>query len=385
MLLKISSALLWASIVAPVCARVSGLRPRQAANDETPIMFSDPLLDPNIITTFPKGTWVENLVARSSDGNFLATLLSAPQVYLLSSTGATKPTLVAEFPGNLGALGIVELGEDIFYAVVGNYSVTTGTNTPGSYSIWEIDLNGWSTHPKRHDWSDSNWSDYHSKPPSHARTKHIASLPTAGLLNGLTILDASSGTLLAADSLHGSVWSINVHTGAVALAINDPTMSPVPSLSGGLSIGINGLSYASSYLYYDNSNTVNFYRIPISPSTGTPTGAAELLIDQEFSNIFPDDFTLDSQGNAWLACEWGHVAFFEGVTNGEKHNITAVAGNSTGLPHGFTSVKFGITEEDKERGSLYVATNGGAFFAEDTGERTLEGQLVRYDTKVLGL
>ncbi|ETN45255.1 uncharacterized protein HMPREF1541_09086 [Cyphellophora europaea CBS 101466] len=339
-------------------------------------MFSDPILEPNILTTFPNGTWVENLSARAADGNFLATVLSAPEVYLLSSSGEFDPILIAEFPGYLGVLGIVELGHDVFYVAVGNYSTTAGTSTPGSWSVWEIDLNGLSRGGEaKHHWRD--W-----KRDGQAKTKLIAELPDAGLLNGVAVLNPTAGTILVGDSLKGTVWSVNVRTGDAAVVIDDESMAPDADLSGGLAIGINGLSVSNGYLYYDNTNQVTFYRLPINETTGSASGPTELLIDQEFSNIFPDDFALDFEGNAWLACQYGHVAFLEGVAAGERLNITAVAGNATGLPHGLTAAKFGTTAEDLKRGSLYVTTNGDPFSY--GSDNPAQGQFVRYDTAVLG-
>ena len=165
------------------------------------------------------------------------------------------------------------------------------------------------------------------------------------------------------------------------MAVSDPTMKPNPKLSGGLAIGINGISVKNGYLYYDNTNEVTFNRIAINTTTSKAVGSAEALIDNEFANIFPDDFTLDFAGNAWLACEYGHVAFFEGVTSGKRPGIKAVVQNVT-MPNGFSAAQFGTTEEDLKRGSLYVSTNGGPFSY--GSEHPARGQLIRFDTAALG-
>ncbi|KAK5046704.1 hypothetical protein LTR84_007465 [Exophiala bonariae] len=355
---------------------VNSLESRQAPSVST-ISFSEPILSPNVILTFPNGTWVENLVPRSEDGNFVATLLSAPEVYLLSSTNAFPPLLLAQFPAKTSVLGVVELGHDVFYAVVGNFSVKTFASTPGSYGIFKIDLNGHAVGANK---------------PGHGKLSKltakgvvvtkVADLPDAGLPNGLTVLNPNTGILLVADSAKGLVWSVNVFTGKTAIAINDPSMAPNATLSGGLGLGINGLSFDSGYLYYDNSNTVTFYRIAVNSTTGRATGPAQALADQEFANIFPDDFTLDFAGGIWFACEYGHIAYLAGVSTGKfQPGIVAVAGNTTG-PVGLTSAKFGTTAEDLKRGSLYVSTNGGPFTY--GGAHPAQGQLVRYDTALLG-
>lgn len=353
---------------------ISQLETRQTETNLSSIGFSDPILAPTIVTTFPNGTWIENFVPRSADGNFVATVLSAPEVYLLSSDNSFYPVLLAEFPGYLGALGVVELGHDIFYAVVGNWSVKTATSTPGSFSIWQLNMTGYNDCISRNSWSTWNC---HRVP-----TKMVAELPEAGLLNGMTVLNPIEGTVLVADSLYGTVWSVNVRTGDSFIAINDTSMAPQADLSGGLALGVNGISVVNGYLYYDNSNTMNFYRIPINTSSGSAIGPTELLVDQVFSNIFADDFTLDFAGNAWFACEYGHVAFLKGLGSGNHPNLTAISANTTGLPHGLTAVKFGTTEEDLIRGSLYVTSNGGPFLYGT--DNPPQGQLIRYDTAVLG-
>lgn len=352
------------------------LESRQAASIST-ITFSEPILAPHVISTFPSGTWVENLVPRSEDGNFVATLLSAPEVYLLSSTNAFAPLLLAQFPAHTGVFGVVELGHDIFYAIVGNFSVKTFVSTPGSYGIFKIDLNGHAagSHTAGH-------GKLSKQAAKGVKVTKVADLPNAGLPNGLTVLNPNTGILLVADSTKGLVWSVNVFTGHTAIAINDPSMAPNATLSGGLPLGINGLSVSNGYLYYDNSNYVTFNRIAINSTTGHPTGSAEVLADQEFANIFPDDFTLDFAGGLWFACEYGHIAYLAGVSSGTfQPGIVAVAGNSTG-PVGLTSAKFGTSAEDLKRGSLYVATNGGPFTY--GGAHPARGQLVRYDTALLG-
>jgi hypothetical protein len=80
---------------------------------------------------FPTGTWVENIAVRSN-GKLLVTLLSQPDVYQVNPSGTESPSLVYSFPGASGALGIAELGTDVFAVVAGNWSTTTFTSTPRS-------------------------------------------------------------------------------------------------------------------------------------------------------------------------------------------------------------------------------------------------------------
>ncbi|KAF4630968.1 hypothetical protein G7Y89_g7164 [Cudoniella acicularis] len=270
------------------------------------------LLNTTTITTFPKGTWLENLVICQTDGNALVTLLSSPTVLLLSTTtpNSFPPLTIATFPHTLGCLGIVELELNIFYVITGNWSAHTGLSTPGSYSIWEIDMTGAKKGKE-----------------SAARTKKIADVPGGGFLNGMTVLNPIEGILLVADSLFSSVWAVNVRTGTVNLAINDTSMAPL--LGASPPLGINGLHIIGSELYYDNTNKATFNKIPIDLKTGKATGEALTLVQSE--KAFPDDFVVDFEGSAWMTADlYGEMDFLPGVeaaVRGDSVGFSVVAGS----------------------------------------------------------
>lgn len=327
------------------------------AADLSPIIRTASIA-PTIIHEFPKGTWVENLVIRESSGDAIVTLLSEPEVWLISTNNSFEPTLLASFPGNLGCLGIVELGLDVFYVAVGNWSAKTATATPGTWSIWELDLS-------QHEF----------------QKKLIAKLPGAGFLNGITTLNPFAGTILVADSIFSAVWSINTRSGMVD-AINVTAMAPEPSLAP-LRLGVNGIRVVGDYLYFDNSDTAAFYRIPIDPVTGLVKGIAETIVDNIFENVIVDDFTIDFAGNAWVVSGRGEVLFLGNATSGTTKNIQIIAGSKVDTSiTGHTAAKFGTRRDDLERGSLYATTSGGAvnyFF----GNWTAGGMVLRYDTAQL--
>ena len=90
----------------------------------------------------------------------------------------------------------------MFFAVLaGNISQTTG-NTPGSYSVWQLNM----TIP--------------FSPPS---VSLITSIPEAGLLNGISPAPEKN-IFLISDSVLGLVWRLNVVTGAYSIAVSDPLM-----------------------------------------------------------------------------------------------------------------------------------------------------------------
>jgi len=325
-------------------------------------------LPPTIIYETSKGTWLENFVIRQQDGNAVVTVLTSPDVYLFSTTNEFEPVRLAHFDGNLGCLGIVEMGHDVFYVGVGNWSASTGEATPGTWSIWEMDLNGFDSHSHQ-----------------EVSVTQVAALPDTGFLNGMTVLNPNRGTILVADSLYSSVWSVNVRTGNVDVAINDTTMSILQDATG-LQLGINAISNIDGYLYYDNTNRATFCRIPIDRLTGQPLGPAEILVKSNIDTIFPDDFVIDFAGNAWMTSDkLSEVSLLRNVGSGEHPVIEIVAGDrSDASIAGFTAAHFGTSKMDLERGALYVTTNGGPvnyFFSNWTSG----GMLLRYDTAQMGL
>ncbi|KIX97893.1 uncharacterized protein Z520_06671 [Fonsecaea multimorphosa CBS 102226] len=321
------------------------------------------LIQPQVIHEFPLGTWLENLAPRTSyPSGVLVNMLSSPDMYLIPTNPPATPIHIAHIPNHLGLMGIAEMGHDVFYAIAGNFSVDTFHVELGSFSIWEIDLRGLPGIP-------GNLT---------AKTTEIASVPT-GLLNGLTVLNPVEGILLAADSGNGVVWSINVRTGHVAVAVNDTSMAPI--LSSTAPLGINGLHVVDQNLYYTNTNKASLFRVPLNMTTGEAIGVVETLVQS--AQIAPDDFTVDFSGNVWLASDpYNQLVLLPNVT------ANAVSGSSTiqiiaGSPQakkymGPSATAFGTGALDLQRGSLYVTTNGG--MAEYQYKNwTMGGSLLRYD------
>lgn len=165
-------------------------------------------------------------------------------------------------------------------------------------------------------------------------------------------------------------------------AINVTAMAPEPSLAP-LRLGVNGIRVVGDYLYFDNSDTATFYRIPINPVTGVVNGVAETIVDNTFENVIVDDFTIDFAGNAWVVSGRGEVLFLGNATSGTTEDIQIIAGSQfdTSIT-GHTAAKFGTRRDDLERGSLYATTSGGAvnyFFS----NWTAGGMVLRYDTAQL--
>jgi hypothetical protein len=321
------------------------------------------LIQPQIIHEFPLGTWLENLAPRTSyPPGVLVNMLSSPDIYLVPTHPPTTPIHIAHIPHHLGLMGITEMGHDVFFVIAGNFSVDTFHVELGSFSIWEVDLRGLPGLP-------GNLT---------AKTTKIADVPT-GLLNGLTVLNPVEGTLLAADSENGVAWSISVRTGQIAVAVNDTSMAPLQSST--VPLGINGLHVVNQNLYYTNTNKASLSRIPLNMTTGEAIGLAETLVQSP--QIYPDDFTVDFDGNVWLASDaYNQLVLLPNMTSNsvsESSNIQFISGSHQAKKFmGLSATAFGTGALDLQRGSLYVTTNGGM---EEYKYKnwTMGGSLLRYD------
>ena len=278
-----------------------------------------------VIYQFPNETWLENLAIRRN-GQILVTVLSAPELWQVDPFHDNSPaTLVYRIPGVTGLLGIVELEQDVFYAIAGNFSIPTTSSTSGSYSIWKINMRSIGL---------------------PAIVTKLTDIPEGAFLNGMAVLNKSKGLVVVGDAGAGVVFTLDVRTGRYSKTIDDPTMKPTDSFP----IGINGVKVRGGYLYYATTAQELFSRIPINSFDGTAGGPAEIIAN----NIFGDDFSLDLSGNAYIGENPKDVVAKitpEGVA-------TVVAGSLNSiLVAGATSTAFGRTGVD--RSVLYVTTSGG--------------------------
>ena len=181
---------------------------------------------------------------------------------------------------------------------------------------------------------------------------------------------------------------MNVNTGSVTEDINDTTMAPLPDSN--LQLGINGLHVRGQELYYDNTDKATFNKIPIYLATGHATGPAVTLVQSTIAEIFPDDFTVDFEGNVWMTADiWGQMDLLPSAAVSSSAAGTVRLDIVSGMKGdevitGWTAAKFGTKEEDVRRGSLYITSNGGPvnyYFS----NWTAGGMLLRLDTVDLGI
>lgn len=288
---------------------------------------------------YPLGTWVENIAVRQN-GNLLVTFTQpSAEIHELSpfhppQTTDSDATLVHNFSNHSQLTGIAEFHPDVF-AVIGDNTV---------YRV-----------------------DFHNATNGTAPSiKPIATLATAGLLNGMAHLPHTR-TLFISDSELGLIWRVDAHSGNYTVHFQDETMSPTMDL--GLELGINGLRYLDGYVYYVNSPRRLFCRVPIDPVTGAVVGAAEVIAEGALS----DDFNVRKEGGS-------SVGYLAGLNDNVVTRVTmdgakeVVAGglNSTDVA-GATSGAFGRTVEDTD--VLYVTT-GGASAAPVNGTYVEGGKIV---------
>ncbi|UNI23751.1 hypothetical protein JDV02_009551 [Purpureocillium takamizusanense] len=310
--------------------------PRRSRHDVDP--FCPKPLETRPIIQFPNGTWAENIAVRSN-GNILVTLLNEPAIYEVDPR--QKPVaskLVHKFDGVSSLFGIAEVSDDVFAVAMGNFSLREKPKS-GSYAVWKVDLNR-----------------------AEASVSEVARIAEAELLNGITVLDRHSQTVLCADSALGVVFHINIRTGAYHIAIDDAAFKP-PSTAF-FPLGVNGVRYARPYLYFTNTFAQEFGRVPVDCANGKATGPVEALNGKVGYDL--DDFARDRRGNAYISA--GFTSDI--VCVGKNGTAVSVAGGpSQKTILGPTSMVWGRTRAD--RSVLYVSTSGDK--SSNTG---LGGQVV---------
>ncbi len=272
-----------------------------------------------------KGTWFENIAVRPN-GVLLATRVDVPEVWAIDPASGAGTTLHS-LPAPINSItGITELSPDVYAIGAGRYDLAKGA-VEGSWEIWTFSL-------------ASQDGDAASTP------RKVVSVPRAGLVNGLTTLDAN--TILAADSTHGSVYKIDLVSNTCTLALSDELMDPGPEPF--IPIGINGIKIRDGYLYFTNSARALFCRLPIDASAKT-AGQVEVLA----KGVVPDDLAFDTDGSALIMAHPQNIVVR--VLPGSSEVIT-VAGKADSLEvAGGTACAFG--RKDGEHRVLYAVTAGG--------------------------
>ncbi|KAF2797767.1 hypothetical protein K505DRAFT_297794 [Melanomma pulvis-pyrius CBS 109.77] len=283
---------------------------------------SSPTINTTHLITTPN--FLENIAVRSNN-HLLLTSVSTPTIYSLDPSNTSSLYSLPPIPNANSTAGITEIAPDIFAVIAGTMDTEKLRWVLGTVSLWTINL-------------------HHTLPVF----RHVLNMPEAEGINAITTIPGSPNLVLAADSVAGTVYRIDVKRGRYEVAIKDvlfePT-GPAPSL------GINGLhtqaSFPFTYLYFTNSALGILGRVRIS-RIGQAIGPIAVLND---GSRIPgcDDFAIDAEGRAWIATHPASVNLVDG-----KGGMEVVV-NGTGVPDP-TSAAFGRGSKAQE-GMLYVTTN----------------------------
>ncbi|OCL04744.1 NHL repeat-containing protein, partial [Glonium stellatum] len=257
------------------------------------------------------GTQAENLAVRPN-GQLLVTFMDTNQLWSLDPASKSANKIVT-FSGTSSTAGITEVTPDVYAVIAGNYSFQGG-NKAGSWGIWKVDMTG-----------------------SSPKASVVKIIPESGMFNGLTTLD--NDTVLIGDGAKGAVYRLSMSTGAYSIVIQDASMTPPASAP--VPIGIDGVRYRNGYVYFTNIFKNTFSKVQVD-SNGKATGT----ITQIWTNSTPDDFTITSDGTAYVASSG---TIFKVTSDGKAAKIASVASA--------TSCAFGRTEKDKNM--LYVTSSSG--------------------------
>lgn len=274
----------------------------------------------------------ENLVVRSTNGQMLITTVTEAILAQLNSDNPVAAELIVNLTdatsGRPGSMtGILETAKDVYTVAAGNFAfgpqIPGGiAGIPGSFSIWNIDLNG----PK-------------------AKASKLVDIPEAGALNGIAPKPGKGNHeyVLVADSGLGAIWQVNVKTGAYSQYYANALLAPNPYFQ----LGINGLKTTDKYVYFTNSATYLFGAIPVG-SNGHPSGDAQPLAYAPQGYSF-DDFSFDKYGNAYVAGP---------AENGPGAVFKILSGNPNPVVIANSSLLIGPTSTVFRGPDLYITTGG---------------------------
>ncbi|KAJ7204291.1 hypothetical protein C8J57DRAFT_1485434 [Mycena rebaudengoi] len=238
---------------------------------------------------------------------------------------------------------IVEYRPDVYAITASKLNATTARAEPGSVAIWSVDF-----------------SDSFARP---VVTK-MASLPPLNdsLHNGLAIIPGRPDLILSAESVAGSVWEINIHTGASRIVIQDASMAPGTD-ERAVVVGINGLHVYGNALYFTNSGRGTYSRLSLDVRGAhiKAAGAVQQLVHVEGT---PDDFAIDAKGRAWVSIHPAGLSLLQSVHGATEWVQTDLTGDPS-ICKGPASAAFGRGDRVQQR-MAYVITGSGQIVAVDT-------------------
>ncbi|GFG17878.1 hypothetical protein IFM5058_08709 [Aspergillus udagawae] len=306
-----------------------------------------------VIGRFAQPHTFENIATRHN-GQLLLTSTASSTLYHVDSLRHDQINGIIDIPQTTGLLGIAELEEDVFYVVSANLSSVQGA--PGSNAIWRLDMRG-----------HGSFSASNRTAKSEPSLSLVTNISSAQLLNGMCRLsDHDATSLLISDSQAGRIFKLDAHTGSFQIIIDDEALK---LSSEGLQVAVNGIHVQGSYLFFTNYNKGIFGRIPISLSTGIPTGPVEVIVQ----GVHGDDFAVSTDGKtAWIAMN-GQNRLVEVDIPARSARVVAESSYLASA----SAVSFGRTLLDRD--SLYISSAGVLDATIGTNDTVTGGIVARVD------
>ncbi|KAL8749385.1 MAG: hypothetical protein Q9184_006827 [Pyrenodesmia sp. 2 TL-2023] len=275
---------------------------------------------------FPNNSQAENIKPRLN-GQLLVTVNTVPDLWQIDPTRNQSGSILHTFVGYTSLFGIVELQPDVFYVIASNF-----TGAPdyygfqGSTSIFQVDLRN---HQGLRDTQH------------RVNVSKVVDIPAAQLLDGFAVVNQSAGLLMSGDAQTGVLYRINTHLRTATAVLQDALLNGTETgrASGLAHVGVNGVKFYGSDLYFTNTAKGLYGKVRLDTSTGLPTEGPSLI---ENYGTYLDDLSFDSKGNQYISSPLTGI-------------LLRMAGNATARPHttlfaslpGANSNAFGRGTSDK--------------------------------------
>lgn len=179
-----------------------------------------------------------------------------------------------------------------------------------------------------------------------------ATLPEAIMLNGAASLPDNEGIVLLADSQVACIWRVNITSGTYDKAIVGDFLAAPANAT--LPIGVNGLKVRAGYVWFTNTATGVFGRVPID-SEGYPTGDNETIATVSTSTSW-DDFNVFADDGSSLNCQSPDMVALVSP-NGTVTDIVGPGAAQDGVEV-LSCSSIIVENEDEGNRSAYVTTKG---------------------------
>lgn len=304
---------LFTSLLAVCCCVVVFGQTLPAIFDSVPT----DLLKSKVFVSFPKNTWLENLVL-SDKGDLYVTDYPKGLVYKISPEG--KKENYSKINGKIAGVAIYH----------GNQLLVTGWDSTNKPALFIVGADGIS--------------------------KKILNIEGGMFPNG--ILNLASDKYLIADSFAGCIWLFDAKTNNISTWLKDDLLARTSPKSE--YPAANGLKTYKGFLYVSNTEKQTLIKIPvINFKPGTP---AEYL-----NRVNIDDFTFDGTGNIYAATN----VYNSIIKIAPDKKMTTIGDYTTGAS-GSTAVL--IAKNKNGEKVLYVSTSGGMAVPPPTGIE--EGKII---------